>query len=202
MTIFTITTLNKTQSSMEFHNFPQPTRPYSFSKLTSFKYSASIIEPVVIIEPLEPIVLQDNEPSTSTSYQQQQDAHEDEVFNELTQILFECLENVDNERKGLLLRKIFSELEKESDIEKFLVKKLKLTQVKVISEFIERYPVSSQDHVGEDDVYDQQETKSRELKDDFIETDEIGGSIAKFSRKLERFKVKTLNIEGGVVIKK
>ncbi|PWA33434.1 hypothetical protein CTI12_AA618630 [Artemisia annua] len=188
---------------MEFHNFPQRTRPYSFSKLTSFKYSASIIEPVVIIEPLEPVVLQDNEPSTSTSYQQQQqDAHEDEVFNELTQILFECLENVDNEHKGLLLRKIFSELEKESDIEKFIVKKLKHTQVKVISEFIERYPVSSQDHIGEDDVYDQQETKSRELKDDFMETDEIGGSIAKFSRKLERFKVKTLNIEGGVMVKK
>ena len=181
---------------MEFHNFPQPTRPYSFSKLTSFKYSASIIEP------LEPIVLQDNEPSTSTSYQQQQDAHEDEVFNELTQILFECLENVDNKHKGLLLRKIFSELEKESDIEKFIVKKLKHTQVKVISEFMERYPVTSQDHIGEHDVYDQQETKSRELKDDFMETDEIGGSIAKFSRKLERFKVKTLNIEGGVMIKK
>ncbi|GJV53078.1 DNA helicase [Tanacetum coccineum] len=176
---------------MEFHNFPQPTRPYSFSKLTSFKYSASIIEP------LEPIVLQDNEPSTSTSYQQQEDAHEDEVFNELTRILFECLENVDNEHKGLLLRKIFSELEKESDIEKFLVKELKHTQVKVISEFIERYPVSSQDHIGEDDVCDQQETEYREIKDDYMETNEMGGSIAKFSRKLERFKVKTLNIEGG-----
>ncbi|KAI3683860.1 hypothetical protein L1987_84375 [Smallanthus sonchifolius] len=171
---------------MEFTTFPQPTRPSSYSNLTSFKYSTAIS--------------QDSEPSTSTSnYRQQPDVDDDELFGELTRILFDCLEHMDNVTKGLVLRKVFSELEKESKMENFIVEKLKCSQVKVISDFLERYPKSS---IGEDEVeYDPPETVSRGFNEDLLETSATGGSKATSSHKLERFKVKTINIEAGVIKK-
>ena len=51
---------------MDLQNFPQPTRPLSFSKLTSFKYSAAITQLS------EPIILQDSE--SKTNYRQPQES--------------------------------------------------------------------------------------------------------------------------------
>ncbi|KAD5803075.1 hypothetical protein E3N88_14435 [Mikania micrantha] len=184
---------------MESATFPQPTRPSSYSNLTSFKYSSAMSQHS---EPT--IIHQISEQSTSTS-DQQQDNDKDELFSELIRILFECLENVDNEHKGFLLRKIFLELEKESQVENFIVEKLKHSQVKLIYEFLERYQERSpDDRIGEDEVnYDQEEIIScRGFKED--STQEAGmtnGSKSQFSHKLERFKVKTIQIEGGMIKK-
>ncbi|KAI3696697.1 hypothetical protein L6452_29181 [Arctium lappa] len=181
---------------MDLQNFPQPTRPLSFSKLTSFKYSAAVTPPFEAA-----IIFQDSEPSTSISSRQQPD--EDEVFGELTQILLECLENVDNKHKGLLLQKVFSELEKESELESFIMERLKHTEVKFISEFLERFPSSLHGQIGEEKVnnYDKIETVSRGFDDDLVEANRTGQSMEEFSHKLERFKVKTIVIEGGVIKK-
>ncbi|KAI3826127.1 hypothetical protein L1987_00170 [Smallanthus sonchifolius] len=109
---------------------------------------------------------------------------------------------MDNVTKGLLLRKIFVELEKESQMEHFIVEKLKCSQGKVISNFLERYPKSSTGQIDEDEVkYDQPETVSRGFNEDLMETSATGGSKATPSQKLERLKVKTINIEGGVIKK-
>ncbi|KAI3683861.1 hypothetical protein L1987_84376 [Smallanthus sonchifolius] len=176
---------------MEFKTFPQPTRPLSYSNLTSFKYSTSISQHS------KPITIKVSEPSTSTSNLQQPDGDVDELFHELIRILFKCLENTDNVTKGLLLRKVFLELEKESQMENFIVEKLKCSHVKVICDFIERYPKSS---IGEDEIkYDQQETGSRGFKEDLMEAGSDVGSKAEWSHKLERFKVKTIAIVGGVI---
>ncbi|KAI3826126.1 hypothetical protein L1987_00169 [Smallanthus sonchifolius] len=173
---------------MEFKTFPQPTRPLSYSHVTSFKYSTSISQHS------KPITVKISEPSTSTSDRQQPEGDDDELFGELIRILFECLENTDNVTKGFLLRKIYLELEKESKMENFIVEKLKRSQVKVISDFLERYTESS---TGQ--IYDQQETVSRGFKEDLMEAGSDVGSKAKLSRKLERFKVKTITIVGGVI---
>ncbi|KAJ0624734.1 hypothetical protein HanIR_Chr01g0046281 [Helianthus annuus] len=180
---------------MEFTNFPQPTRPTSYSNLTSFKYSTPISQHS------EPIILHISEPSTSTSNHQQPNGDDDELFCELTRILFECLERADNVPKGLLLRKIFLELEKESQVENFIIEKLKHSQVKVISEFVERYLENSTGQIGEGEAkYDQHEPVSRGFKEDLMEEDITGGSKPVSLHKLERFKVKSIKIVGGVSV--
>ncbi|KAL8230202.1 hypothetical protein R6Q59_000579 [Mikania micrantha] len=187
---------------MEFATFPQPTRPSSYSNLTSFKYSSAMFQHS---EPM--IIRQISQQSTSTIDRQQQDKdkNKDKLFNELIRILFECLESVDNVHKCFLLRKIFLELEKESQMENFIVEKLKHSQAKLICEFLERYQErSTDDRIGEDEVkFNQQETVScRGFKEDLMQVADItNGSKSQFSHKLERFKVKTIQIEGGMIKK-
>ncbi|KAI3826125.1 hypothetical protein L1987_00168 [Smallanthus sonchifolius] len=177
-------------SSMEFKTFLQPTRPSTYSNLTSISQHS------------ESSVLQVSEPLTSTSNRQQPDGDEGKLFRELIKILFECLENVDNVTKGLLLRKVFLELEKESQMEHFIIEKLRRSHVKVITEYLERYLESSTCQIGEDEVkYDQQETVSRGFNEDLMGASRTGGFKAASSYKLERFKVKTITIEGGVIKK-
>lgn len=169
---------------MEFKSFPHPTRPSSYANLTSFKYATAITQHS------EPVGHHMSEPSTSTdSYQQQRRSDEDELFCELTRILVECLEIVDDVPKCLLLRKVFLELEKESEMENFIVEKLKHSQVKAISDFLERYQERFTNQVDEDEV----KYVSRGFKQDLMELE--------YSHRLERFKVKTINIEGGVIKK-
>ncbi|KAL8230203.1 hypothetical protein R6Q59_000580 [Mikania micrantha] len=179
---------------MEFATFPQPTRPSSYSNLTSFKYSSAMFQHS---EPM--IIRQISQQSTSTIDRQQQDKdkNKDKLFNELIRILFECLESVDNEN--------ILGARKESQMENFIVEKLKHSQAKLICEFLERYQErSTDDPIGEDEVkFNQQETVScRGFKEDLMQVADItNGSKSQFSHKLERFKVKTIQIEGGMIKK-
>ncbi|KAD0150557.1 hypothetical protein R6Q59_024692 [Mikania micrantha] len=151
------------------------------------------------------IIHQISEQSTSTTDRQHQDKDIDELFSELIRVLFESIEGVDNVHKCLLLRKIFLEIEKESQMENFIVEKLKHSQAKLICEFLERYQErSTDDRIGEDEVkFNQQETICcRGFKEDLMQVADItNGSKSQFSHKLERFKVKTIQIEGGMIKK-
>ncbi|KAD5803073.1 hypothetical protein E3N88_14433 [Mikania micrantha] len=151
------------------------------------------------------IIHQISEQSTSTTDRQHQDKDIDELFSELIRVLFESIESVDNVHKCLLLRKIFLEIEKESQMDSFIVEKLKHSQAKLICEFLERYQERSiGNHIGEDEVnFNQQETICcRGFKEDLVQVvDMTNGSKSQFSHKLERFKVKTIQIEGGMIKK-
>ncbi|KAD0150555.1 hypothetical protein E3N88_14432 [Mikania micrantha] len=151
------------------------------------------------------IIHQISEQSTSTTDRQQQHKDIDELFSELIRILLESIESVDNVHKCFLLRKIFLELEKESQMENFIVEKLKHSKATLISEFLERYQErSTHDQIGEDEVnYDQQETIScRGFKEGLTQaTGTTNGSKSKFLHKLERFKLKTIHIEEGMIKK-
>ena len=101
------------------------------------------------------------------------------VFGKLNQILF--LELEDTQEKGLLLRKIFTVIRKEThDLEKFIVERLDDSQVKVISKL--RQSCQEVD-------YDKQEiVQIRGLNNNHL----TEGRNFKSPCKLERFKVKTV----------
>lgn len=106
---------------------------------------------------------------------------ESEVVDELMQILIDCVKREDVRGQEILLRKFFFEIEKEIPLQGFLLDRLKHSK---ISSLFGTAPASSHD-------YFRPETE--------IITREVNVSEAgETSEKLERFKVKTVQV-GDVV---
>lgn len=106
---------------------------------------------------------------------------ESEAVDELSQILVECLKKADIRTQEVLLRKFFFEIEKEIPLERFLVDRIKHSKINSLSEKI---PGCSQETGKE------------------ITTREVDASSApeeETSEKLERFKVKTVQV--GEIVK-
>ncbi|PSS23607.1 Soluble scavenger receptor cysteine-rich domain-containing protein [Actinidia chinensis var. chinensis] len=118
---------------------------------------------------------------------------EKEAVDELLSILVECMEGLNTRSRELLLRKFFAELEREESLEQFIVERLKQSRVKAISELCEKI-----------DSYNDKDNNlimSRGTDvDDLIMSREISESVEELSLKLERFKVRTVDV-GGTIVK-
>ncbi|KAH7844329.1 hypothetical protein Vadar_026880 [Vaccinium darrowii] len=116
---------------------------------------------------------------------------EKEAVDELLMILVECMEELNTRSRETLLRKFFSEIEREKQLEQFIVERLKQSRVKAISELCDKLPKKeSDDH---DSKFSDTEAEPPVL------TRSISESVEELSQKLERFKVKTLDLGGAVV---
>ncbi|KAM7531626.1 hypothetical protein LguiB_035036 [Lonicera macranthoides] len=113
------------------------------------------------------------------------------VVDELLTILLECLERVDTKFKELLLRKVFSELEKEDKLESFIIERLEHSKVKAISELLERHHKSG---------VNLHNTFMKELVVDPTARKDLDGPVEDLTPKLERFKVRPIKL--SVIVKK
>ncbi|PIN13850.1 hypothetical protein CDL12_13522 [Handroanthus impetiginosus] len=100
------------------------------------------------------------------------------TVDELLQILVECLKKADTRMREVLLKKFFFEIEK--SLEEFLVKRITKSKIKMLLS---------------GDVYDQRGKEINVLEKQ--EADGLSGD--KSSKKLERFKIKTVKV--GEVVK-
>ncbi|PIN13852.1 hypothetical protein CDL12_13524 [Handroanthus impetiginosus] len=103
-----------------------------------------------------------------------------EAVDELLQILVECLKEADMRTKEVLLRKFFFEIEKETSLEEFLVERINKSKIRLLFS---------------GDVCDQRGREISELEK--RKADGLSGDES--LKKLERFKVKTLQV--GEVVK-
>ncbi|KAA8518613.1 hypothetical protein F0562_016087 [Nyssa sinensis] len=111
-----------------------------------------------------------------------------EAVAELIQILTDCMGELRTKSRELLLMKFFSEIEKEPSLESFIIQRLKQSKVGLISELLEKLPERSAGGQG----------NSEEMNTDSISTRGLDESVEELTQKLERFKVKTLDL-GEVV---
>ncbi|KAL2481224.1 Uncharacterized protein Adt_34190 [Abeliophyllum distichum] len=120
-----------------------------------------------------PETMQSYNEMCTDSFKLREDREETEAesVDELVEILVECLQRSDIKTRVLLLQKFFYEIEKDVPLENFLVERVK--QSKVLNA-ISHY--------------------SSEMKNDSMAMRDLDGSLL----KLERFKVKTVNV-GGIV---
>lgn len=115
-----------------------------------------------------------------------------EVTDELILVLGECLEKVDKMNRGSLLLKFFSELmEKEMNLEGFIMNRLSQSNVKAISELCKNLPSTA----GRDFNSTHLTTSAGQ---NYCYTTMRGLHGYEVEEKLERFNVKTVYI-GGVV---
>ncbi|KAL2502582.1 Uncharacterized protein Fot_36486 [Forsythia ovata] len=119
-----------------------------------------------------PETMQSYNEMCTDSFKLREDREETEAesIDELVGILVECLQRSDIKTRALLLQKFFYEIEKDAPLENFLVERVK--QSKVLNA-ISHY--------------------SSETKNDSMAMRDLDESL-----KLERFKVKTVNV-GGIV---
>ncbi|KAG5553391.1 hypothetical protein RHGRI_011317 [Rhododendron griersonianum] len=120
---------------------------------------------------------------------------EKEAVDELLTILLECMEELNTRSKEDLLRKFFSEIEREERLERFIVERLKQSRVKAISDLCEKLPKRNSE--GESDHI----STLSDTEGDPVLTRSISESVEELSQKLERFKVRTLDLGGPVVVK-
>ena len=169
------------------HQFPQPTRPMCFSHLPHLINSDGTQLPQssssVMFSVEERITT--STAATTTAVSGQGEA----VVDELVMILLECLERVDTEFKELLLRKVFSELEKEEELESFIIERLEHSKVKAISELLERQ------HESGGNLHN---TLTRELVVDPMARKDLDGPVEELTPKLEKFKVRPIKLSGIV----
>lgn len=86
----------------------------------------------------------------------------EEVTDELTVILVECLKKLDAQSRGSLLLKFFSEMEKEMNLEDFILDRLKHSKVNAISERCDNIPSAHPTMVRGKDYH---HTSMRELQE-------------------------------------
>jgi len=136
---------------------------------------------------------------------------EKEAVGELLLILVDCMEELNTKSRESLLRKFFSEVERDERLESFIVERLRQSKVKAISDLCQQLPSSVREKVTHDTggensgsvleeepeasasndggpvpSYDADGTSQRSL----IET------VEDLSQELERFKVRTLEVAG------
>lgn len=116
---------------------------------------------------------------------------EKEAVDELLAILIECMEELNTRSREALLRKFFSEIEREERLEQFIVERLKQSRVKALSDLCEKLP----ERDSSDGVSTFSDTEGGELPPPVL-TRSISESVEELSQKLERFKVKTLDLGG------
>ncbi|KAM7515582.1 hypothetical protein LguiA_005165 [Lonicera macranthoides] len=167
--------------------FPQPTRPMCFSHLPHLINSDGTQLP----QPSSSVTFPDEERITTSTATTTSAvfSQEEPVVDELVIILLECLERVDTKFKKLLLRKVFSELEKEEKLESFIIERLEHSKVKAISELLEKYHESG---------VNLHNTMMRELVVDPTARKDLDGPVEESTPKLERFKVRPIKLSGIV----
>ncbi|KAL7170392.1 hypothetical protein ACSBR2_035291 [Camellia fascicularis] len=152
------------------------------------------------------------EPATSASSSSEDRIHfspstgktpkgEKEAVDELLLILIECMDELNTRSRESLLRKFFSEIEKEERLERFIVERLKQSKVKSISDLCEKLPASVRVEMNSDGSTNVLPSISE--TDDYVDdgittTRSIHDSVEELSLKLERFKVRTLKIGGDI----
>ncbi|KAF7145395.1 hypothetical protein RHSIM_Rhsim04G0135300 [Rhododendron simsii] len=119
---------------------------------------------------------------------------EKEAVDELLTILVECMEELNTRSRETLLRKFFSEIEREERLEQFIVERLKQSRVKAISDLCETLPKRNSE--GESDHI----STFSDTEGEPVLTRSISESVEELSQKLERFKVRTLDLGGPVVV--
>ncbi|PIN13853.1 hypothetical protein CDL12_13525 [Handroanthus impetiginosus] len=116
----------------------------------------------------------------SRSFSEAGKREEVEAVDELLQILVECLKEADMRTREVLLRKFFLEIEKETSLEEFLVERINKSKIRLLLS---------------GDVCDQ---RGREISlSEKQKADGLSGDGS--SKKMERFKVKTVQV--GEVVK-
>ncbi|XP_052174853.1 uncharacterized protein LOC127789855 [Diospyros lotus] len=128
---------------------------------------------------------------------------EKEAVDELVVILIECMDEINTRSREFLLRKFFFEVERDERLERFIVERLKQSRVEAISQLCEKLPrcvrrrlnPSSANFDPELEVMDiDDDEQGEEDQDDNVTTRGICVSVEGFSQKLERFKIKTLDL--------
>ncbi|KAF5940493.1 hypothetical protein HYC85_021660 [Camellia sinensis] len=126
---------------------------------------------------------------------------EKEAVDELLLILIECMDELNTRSRESLLRKFFSEIEKEERLERFIVERLKQSKVKSITDLCEKLPASVREEMnsdGSNNVLPRISETEDYVDDGITRTRSIHDSVEELSLKLERFKVRTLKIGGDM----
>ncbi|KAI8563132.1 hypothetical protein RHMOL_Rhmol03G0089000 [Rhododendron molle] len=149
---------------------------------------------------------------------------EKEAVGELLMILVDCMQELNTRSRETLLRKFFSEIERDERLEKFIVERLSQSKVKAISDLCEQLPPSVREKIScsEGETSDSIEEEDPEASapndgdqipssdahagfsgsfDTYYETSgtserSIIETVEDLSQELERFKVKTLELGG------
>ncbi|KAL6998115.1 hypothetical protein U1Q18_008243 [Sarracenia purpurea var. burkii] len=124
---------------------------------------------------------------------------EKEAVDELLAILLECMEEVSTRSRESLLRKFFSEIEKEERLETFIVDRLKQTRVKAISELCEKLPATVMESSDGGGSWVTGRGEAAEDNNDSVATRSLDESVEDMTQKLERFKVRTFVMGGGII---
>jgi len=144
---------------------------------------------------------------------------EKEAVSELLAILVDCMEELNSKSTETLLRKFFSEIERDERLEVFIVDRLRQSKVKAISDLVEKLPSSVRDKVSSSgdgsSVSTEEDSEPSASNDggqvpssdaeagisspvDIYGTSErsLIETVEDLSQELERFKVKTLELGG------
>jgi hypothetical protein len=144
---------------------------------------------------------------------------EKEAVSELLTILVDCMEELNTKSRETLLRKFFSEIERDERLEVFIVERLRQSEVKAISDLVEKLPSSVRDKISssgggspvstEGDSEPSASNNGGQVPSSDAEAgisspvDIYGTSerslietVEDLSQELERFKVKTLELGG------
>lgn len=148
---------------------------------------------------------------------------EKEAVGELLMILVDCMEELNTRSRETLLRKFFSEIERDERLEKFIVERLSQSKVKAISDLCEQLPSSVREKIsnseGEtsDSIEEDPEASAPDDGGHILSSDADAGFSGSFdtyygtsgtsqrslietvedlSQELERFKVRTLELGG------
>ncbi|KAG5556643.1 hypothetical protein RHGRI_007050 [Rhododendron griersonianum] len=149
---------------------------------------------------------------------------EKEAVGELLMILVDCMEELNTRSRETLLRKFFSEIERDERLEKFIVERLSQSKVKAISDLCEQLPSSVREKISDSgsvkssgSIEEDPEASSPDDGDQIPSSDADAGFSGSFdtyygtsgtserslietvedlSQELERFKVRTLELGG------
>lgn len=144
---------------------------------------------------------------------------EKEAVSELLTILVDCMEKLNTKSTETLLRKFFSEIERDERLEVFIVDRLRQSKVKAISDLVEKLPSSVREKISssgdESSVSTEEDSEPIASNDggqvpssdaeagisspvDIYGTSErsLIETVEDLSQELERFKVRTLELGG------
>lgn len=142
-------------------------------------------------------------------------------MGELLMILVDCMEELNTRSRETLLKKFFSEIERDDRLEKFIVERLSQSKVKAISDLCEQLPSSVREKIsnseGETSDSIEEDPEASAPGGHILSSDADAGFSGSFdtyygtsgtserslietvedlSQELERFKVRTLELGG------